>query len=391
MEARKRVSGGIERRGEVFRGKVVQTKKDKSALDGWRLWFGGLLPGLQRRSSGNDGSLEALSDGGREVLGGREPLIEFDIAGDASAENPPLQLGEFELLIADRVVGAERSLGEGNLIVLPGQVAQDKQAIGGELIEGPVAVSLELDNTAAKIVAAGDGGGFREVELCIVGSLQMRMAEVCDLPAGREMRVPGVPLERRNRGRVRAQAELDVGHPCERTAVQQFGVDQAKQQASIVLAAKEGIVHLERSVAGREINRDGLVVPEDLAVADFEMTDGKSKEPLYGSLPGNGAGCSRWKICRAAGIKSYVDHRLLQDDFVEAEFGTKKRADLHAGDDTVHMGERNICGGLPAVYGDSAHVGLQAKGSGMDAGDFDAAAGDTLQFGDEAAADQRLE
>src|ERR1022692_4723825 len=90
MEARKRVSGGIERRGEVFRGKVVQAKKDKSALDGWRLWFGGLLPGLQRRSSGNDGSLEALSDGGREVLGGREPLIEFDIAGDASAENPPL-------------------------------------------------------------------------------------------------------------------------------------------------------------------------------------------------------------------------------------------------------------------------------------------------------------
>jgi hypothetical protein len=38
--------------------------------------------------------------------------------------------------------------------------------------------------------------------------------------------------------------------------------------------------------------------------------------------------------------------------------------------------------------GDIAHVSLEAKGSGVDAADLDAAAGDALQLGNEAAADQ---
>ena len=44
-----------------------------------------------------------------------------------------------------------------------------------------------------------------------------------------------------------------------------------------------------------------------------------------------------------------------------------------------------------AVDRDFAHIDLQAKRSGMDAADFGAAAGDALDLGDEAAADQRLE
>ena len=43
------------------------------------------------------------------------------------------------------------------------------------------------------------------------------------------------------------------------------------------------------------------------------------------------------------------------------------------------------------MHGDIAHVGLQAKGSGMNAADLDAAAGDAFHFGDETAADERLE
>ena len=63
-------------------------------------------------------------------------------------------------------------------------------------------MSLKFEDTGAKIAAAGDGCGFGEVELGIVGSLEMRTAEVCNLTAGRDMRVAGVPLERRNDSRV---------------------------------------------------------------------------------------------------------------------------------------------------------------------------------------------
>ncbi len=57
----------------------------------------------------------------------------------------------------------------------------------------------------------------------------------------------------------------------------------------------------------------------------------------------------------------------------------------------VDVSERNLGGRLAAVDGDIAHVGLEAKGSSVDAADFGAAAGDALHFGDEAAADERLE
>jgi len=57
---------------------------------------------------------------------------------------------------------------------------------------------------------------------------------------------------------------------------------------------KKGIVHLERTIASGEINGDGLIVPEDLAMADFEVIDGKSKKSLDDSLAGQTTPTFRW-------------------------------------------------------------------------------------------------
>jgi hypothetical protein len=43
------------------------------------------------------------------------------------------------------------------------------------------------------------------------------------------------------------------------------------------------------------------------------------------------------------------------------------------------------------MNGDATHVGLQVKWNGVDAGDFRATSGDALDFGNQAAAYQRLE
>ena len=87
---------------------------------------------------------------------------------------------------------------------------------------------------------------------------------------------------------------------------------------TVVSVTKKGIVHLERSIASGEIDGNGLIVPEYLAVAEFEAIDGKGKKSFDDRVTGNAAGSSLRKIGCAVGIKSDMDHRLLEDNFVES-------------------------------------------------------------------------
>jgi hypothetical protein len=80
------------------------------------------------------------------------------------------------------------------------------------------------------------------------------------------------------------EGEIDSGHPGKRSAIEQFGVDQAELKVSIVTAVEEGVIHVERGVASSEIDGDYLVVPEDLAMANFEMINRQRKKLLNRSF-----------------------------------------------------------------------------------------------------------
>src|SRR5580692_5331851 len=168
-------------------------KNDRRVLDCRGLWHRRasvsdfLTRFVRRRSGRNDGGLERFSGSHCQVLCGREPLIEFGFAGNAATKDFPLQPREFELLVRNRVSALERRTGERNPVVLPAQIFDREQAVGGELIERPLAAPLELENTSTKFAAASDGRNFREIELCIVGAVEMRTGKICDLSAGREM------------------------------------------------------------------------------------------------------------------------------------------------------------------------------------------------------------
>src|ERR1700682_3505020 len=105
-----------------------------------------------------------------------------------------------------------------------------------------------------------------------------------------------------------------------------------------------GIIHLQRSIARDEIERDGLIVPENLAVTDFKMVDRERKQLLHWGCAARGRWFSWWKIVAAVRIKSYMDDGLIEDNIVKCQLGAKKRADFHVGNDVVHVGERNILG-----------------------------------------------
>src|SRR5271168_4552854 len=127
---------------------------------------------------------------------------------------------------------------------------------------------------------------------------------------------------------------------------------------SVVSAAQKGIIHLESGIACGEIDGKGLIVPQDLTVAEFETIDGKSKKLLDGGPASTHARLSLRKISCAVWIERDVDHGLLEDEFVEPELGTQKRDDFQASYDAVHVSQRNLGGGLTAMYGDPAHVDL---------------------------------
>src|ERR1700693_4991847 len=152
----------------------MQAKNNRRVLNCWWLGLGCSAAGLfLRRSRGNDGGLKILSRGRRQMLPGRQPLIEFGLASDAAAEDLALQFGEFEFPVGDRVVGTERSFRKRDLTVLPGEITDCEQTVADELVERPVTMSLEFEYTGAQVAEAGDGGGFIEVELAFVGALHV--------------------------------------------------------------------------------------------------------------------------------------------------------------------------------------------------------------------------
>ena len=315
MEQRQRMLGSVEGGGKVRSGKIAQMEEDLCGLDCWRLRcdrrFGRFLAGLvQRWGCGDGGGLQIFSSRRREVLLGREPMIPFRIAGEAAPEDPALHPGQFEFLIADGVVGGERRSGERNAIILPSEIAKSEQSIGSKLVERPATASLQFEETGAEIAVAGDKGSFGEIELGIVGGLEMGMAEVRDLPAGREMRVSGVPLERGKDGRAGGEAEFGGSHPGKRAAIQELAFDHAEQEAAIVLAVEKGIVHVERNVAGGEVEGNGLIVPIDTTLAEFEAIDGQREEGLDHVLAAKSAGLALRKVGGAVGIKG--DGRTLR-------------------------------------------------------------------------------
>lgn len=104
---------GVSDRGkgsdQILHREVAQAKKNERILDRRRLSVGDFPAGFTLWWGGrDDGGLKAFSGGGREVARGREPLIQFGVAGKAAAENISLQSREFELLVGDRVASAER-------------------------------------------------------------------------------------------------------------------------------------------------------------------------------------------------------------------------------------------------------------------------------------------
>src|SRR5580700_9194735 len=112
MDARELVGGSAQRGDEIFQRNLVQMKCNQRALDCRRFGSGknsrGFSAGfVQRRSGGNNSRLYYLSRRGREVHRRREPLVELGLARKSAAKDLSLQLGEFELLICGRIIGAE--------------------------------------------------------------------------------------------------------------------------------------------------------------------------------------------------------------------------------------------------------------------------------------------
>lgn len=81
------------------------------------------------------------------------------------------------------------------MIVLKEEIAKSEESVGGELIGGPRAFAFEIEESGAKVGTAGDGCGFGEVEMSVVGGLKVGAAKVGDVAGGGKIGVARVPFE----------------------------------------------------------------------------------------------------------------------------------------------------------------------------------------------------
>src|SRR5580700_10542752 len=133
------------------------------------------------------------------------------------------------------------------------------------------------------------------------------------------MRAPGIPFKGGDNRGVGSQAEFHGRHPPEGAAVEELGIDQAEQEAAIVAPLQEGIVHLQRSIAGGKIERNDLIIPKEFAVAQFEVIDREVKKLFDRRLGALGGSLTGWEICGAVRVKHDMNDRLLEDDLVEGK------------------------------------------------------------------------
>jgi hypothetical protein len=88
----------------------------------------------------------------------------------------------------------------------------------------------------------------------------------------------------------------------------------------------------------------------------------------------------------AVGVDDDVDDRIVEHYRVKTDLGAQGRNYFYASNDAVNMDEGDFAWGLATVDGQIADVDLKAERNGMQATDFDAAAGDALHLSDEALA-----
>ena len=118
-----------------------------------------------------------------------------------------------------------------------------------------------------------------------------------------------------------------------------------------------GVGHPGRKISRREIERDALVVPDELPVLHVEPADGEREKRVYGRFRRSALGAERRLVRGAVRINNDVHDGMVEQDAVKAELGAEQGNDFNIGNDAVHMRVGNFAGLFASVNGEISDVG----------------------------------
>src|SRR5207244_7299022 len=137
-----------------------------------------------------------------------------------------------------------------------------------------------------------------------------------------------------------------------RAEVLKLGVHLAQQQVAFVALVQEGVGHVGGDVIGLEINRDDLVVPEQLAMAHVQPADREGEQALQRVLGRRALQLGLGLVGSAIGIENNVNDRMIENYGTETKFCSQRGDDFDVRDQAVHVGIGNVAWLLQAMDGE---------------------------------------
>ena len=160
-------------------------------------------------------------------------------------------------------------------LVAPIEVLQQKFPGRGEICLRPITLPDSMNNAATYFGTTHDRRGLSQINRRIVRGLDLRFAEVLDAAAARDARASRSCFQRTYINVVLSQAELRFRHPCNWAVVFEVCIHLAHPEISLVAALQQRVGHIGGEVVSNKVQRNSLVIPQELSATDVETVDGK--------------------------------------------------------------------------------------------------------------------
>src|SRR6185437_12398608 len=181
---------------------------------------------------------------------------------------------------------------------------------------------------------AANGSDLGQVKIEIVISVCHQLTEIQVNATGMNLRTSRGRIERLHLKTVPIKSERRSSGPRNWAKSVKPSFRPANCKIAGIALVQKRIVQIHTDIIRGEIKRNALVLPEQLALPDLELSRRYRKQPFQ-----CGVAClSRGGLVRASvGIENDVNHRVLQDQRVKGQFCAQCRGQVDYSGQTVHM------------------------------------------------------
>jgi hypothetical protein len=131
-----------------------------------------------------------------------------------------------------------------------------------------------VENAVARFRTTHDRSSLTQINRGVVGSLDLRFAEVLNPTAARDAGTPRSCFQRTYINVVLPKTEFRFRHPGNWTVVFEVSVYFPQPEIPLVTTVQQRVSHIGGEVVSDKIQRNSLVIPQELSATHLEAIDG---------------------------------------------------------------------------------------------------------------------